>query len=74
MKPTLKKINTYLQARAPHIQVIKGKGYFYFADTDDSELCRHLPDSIYVCHLNHLTLEHWYREMDIAIKQFEKQN
>tara|TARA_B100000579_G_scaffold394177_1_gene371352 strand:+ start:853 stop:1113 length:261 start_codon:yes stop_codon:yes gene_type:complete len=74
MKPTIKKLNTYLQARVPQIQVVRGNGYFYFADSDDSPICVNLPESIYVCYLNHLTLEQWHLEMDQAVAQFEKDN
>lgn len=66
-KVTLKKLNAYLQVRAPRLELVKGKGYFYFADRNIEMDAFDLPDSVYVYALNHLSLERWYEVIDAAL-------
>ena len=80
-KATLKKVNDYLQSQTPELELVKGEGYFYFVDTlTDDEIKNWFdgfyenPDSIYVCHLCHLTLERWQEVIDGAVKQYHHDN
>ena len=72
MKATLKTINTYLHKWAPQIELVKGKGYFYFADT--TERFTNLPTSIYVYAICRLTQKQWEKEMDASIAIFKIEN
>ena len=74
MPATLKKINEYLQSKVPGIELVKGRGYFYFADTPASESCAFPPDSICIYALNHQSLDEWKKDMDRAVKQFKERN
>jgi hypothetical protein len=74
MTVTLKKLNLYLQSRAPQIELVRGKGYFYFADSDISGDCVNLPDSIPVCYLRSLTWRQWTDDIDAAVAQFNREN
>jgi len=71
MKATLQKINEYLATIAPHFELVKGNGYFYFAHRPDAPTYADVPESIYVCHLNHMTLEDWKKWVEFGIKEWE---
>lgn len=80
-RATLKTVNNYLQSHTPELELVKGEGYFYFIDTltDDQIKSRfdgfyEVPDSIYVCHLCHLSLEKWREVIDGALKQYREVN
>ena len=76
MKPTIKNINKYLQAKVPQLQFVKGHGYFYFSHADDvpEEQCYIMPESIYTYALHQLDWERWTWEIDRAVAQFEIDN
>lgn len=69
-EPTMKKINNYLKELAP-LELVKGNGYFYFIETKDAKFnWQDVPDSIGVCHMNHLSMEQWQGEIDYAVDQW----
>tara|TARA_R110000824_G_scaffold139019_1_gene303941 strand:- start:344 stop:685 length:342 start_codon:yes stop_codon:yes gene_type:complete len=76
MKPTIKNINKYLQAKVPQLQFVKGRGYFYFSHADDvpEDESYIMPDSIYTYALHQLDWERWTWEIDRAVAQFEIDN
>ena len=80
MKATLKKINEYLATLTEYgddMELVKGNGYFYFRFkpfTRSLLLDRYPywpPDSIDVCHLNHMTLEDWKKWVEFGIKEWD---
>ena len=73
MKATLKKINEHIATLTPHLELFKGYGYFYFGLTPDAppEVCEP-PESIGICHLNHMSLEDWKKHVEWEIKEWEK--
>lgn len=56
MIKSLPQFNRELNKRGIPAELVKGRGYFYFASTDD---CYFEPDSIYVCHFNQVEPEFW---------------
>ena len=78
MKATLKKINEYLQSKVPALELVKGRGYFYFADADPQKwgYTHHwaLPPSIYIYALRQQSLEAWKRDMDKAVSWYGTNN
>jgi len=81
MKATLKKINAHLVTLTEYgddIELIKGNGYFYFSVKPESCLVMNEypywpgPESIHVCHLNHMSLEDWNKHVEWHIKEWEK--
>jgi len=74
MKATLKKINAHLATLTEYgddIELVKGNGYFYFAVKPSSKAL-YGPESIFICHLNHMTLEDWIRHITFKINEWEK--
>jgi len=73
LKATLKKINEHIATLTPHLELFKGYGYFYFGLTPDAppEVCEP-PESIGICHLNHMTLEDWKKWVEFGIKEWEE--
>jgi hypothetical protein len=59
MRLTLKRVNKEIAARGGSAQLIKGEGYFYFAEGEANEWDF---DSVYVYTLNELPLERWIQE------------
>jgi hypothetical protein len=72
---TMKNLNEYLGNLAP-LELVKGNGYFWFAQSASVPLdcTKDVPESIPVCHLNHLTGDKWWREMDNAAAQWNADN
>jgi hypothetical protein len=68
MKATLPQINADIARRHPglDIELVKGKGYFYFAGHDGMGLGI---DSIYVCHLNQCDLDWWLENVNENIER-----
>lgn len=66
MNATSKKIEAGVKKRTGlDINIIKGKGYFYFSSPDkilDSALMSG-DSSLYVCHLNHMELDQWVNQV-----------
>ena len=56
---TLNKVNAALAALGHEEVLVKGGGYFYFADGTASSWSA---VSVYVYHLNDLTVEQWVQE------------
>ena len=54
--PTIKKINDILASDG--VEVVKGNGYFYFADTGEAYIAQHIP-SVFMMHLRGMSLEDW---------------
>lgn len=61
---TLKTINLHIADFG--VELIKGKGYFYFADITDKPVADTIP-SVYTCHLRSMTLMQWYEYVEQAI-------
>ncbi len=62
---TLNKIN---EAIAKHgVEVVKGNGYFYFANTGEEYLAQHVP-SVYSAQPRCMSLEEWIAYVDDAVK------
>lgn len=61
---------TYTQvdkALAPYgVQLVRGTGYFYFADTGEAFIA-HLIPSVYATRLHDLTLAEWVAHVESAI-------
>ena len=61
MRITLKQINDALRAAGHEEELVRGRGYFYFAGGDAAIW----PSSgVYVYRLSELTLEQWLAERD----------
>jgi hypothetical protein len=61
---TINKINT---AIAKHgVEVVKGDGYFYFADIGDDFVADHIP-SVYSMTLRCMSLEDWISHVEGAL-------
>lgn len=71
---TLKNLNQYLQSSVPQLELVRGRGYFYFADSEESDCCVTLPNSIYVCYLRQQDWKAWTDDIDKAIGQFVCEN
>ena len=84
MKATLKKINEHIATLTEYgagLELVKGNGYFYFSFKPGSRPHAGYPlrsdgypswppDSIHVCHLNHMTLEDWKKWVEFGIKEW----
>jgi len=72
----LKKLNK--KAALHNLELIKGNGYFYWANlTQETNEMRggETPESVYVCHFNHLDKSRWMRELESAVRSLpENQN
>ncbi|QXN71407.1 hypothetical protein RCHARTNEY_38 [Rhodobacter phage RcHartney] len=62
---TLTKINAEIAKHG--VEVVKGNGYFYFADTGEAYLADHIP-SVYSAQLRALSLEEWVAHVEDAVK------
>jgi hypothetical protein len=74
LKATLKKINEHIATLTEYgadIELVKGYGYFYFSVKPSSKAL-YDPESIHVCHLNHMSLEDWKKHVEWHIKEWEK--
>jgi hypothetical protein len=67
MRVTLKKVNDAIAARGGKEVLVKGVGYFYFADGEAVEWDA---DSVYVYTLNELPLERWIEEWESRRKAY----
>jgi hypothetical protein len=45
------------------VQIVRGRGYQYFIDLDTED---QIGESVYVCYLNHLSLEEWVERAQMA--------
>jgi hypothetical protein len=62
---TLKTVNKALAERlGPGIELIRGRGYFYFAGWRTEGWAN---TSVMVAHLRQLTVEQWIREAEVLI-------
>lgn len=62
---TIRNINA---AIAKHgVEVVKGNGYFYFADTGEAYLAEHIA-SVYSCQLRALSLEEWVSHVEAQVQ------
>ena len=63
---TLNQVNKAIQRQLGNFTLQKGEGYFYLS-SEDNELGLKLASlkstSIYVCHLNHQSLEEWLKDV-----------
>ena len=63
---TLKQVNKAIQKKVGNVILCKSEGYF-FVSSDDSEMGLNLASlettSIYVCHLNHQSVEQWVEDV-----------
>ena len=65
---TLATINNINKSIAKHgVEVVRGKGYFYFADIGDKYVADTIP-SVYSFHLRCMTLEKWVCYVENAIQ------
>jgi len=57
MRATIHRINVWIKANYPKldIELVKGEGYFYFIGKDGFDQV----ESIYCCHLNHAPYKWW---------------
>jgi hypothetical protein len=62
----MKALNLYLQAKEPALELVKGRGYFYFANSDGFD-CTNLPPSICIYALRSQSLEDWKHDIDNAL-------
>lgn len=60
---TCKQINKVIQQKYPNLELVRGDGYFYLlgtiGDTVNHDVANWPEGSIYVCRLNHMTMEQW---------------
>ncbi len=69
--PTMKKLNQYLGALLPHFELVKGNGYFYFSHRPDAPTYSVVPESIHICHLNHMSGEDWTKTIKYAVEEWK---
>ena len=48
------------------IQINRGSGYQYFTSLETGE---QVGDSVYVCYLNHLSVEEWVGRANVAVRE-----
>jgi hypothetical protein len=69
---SLKQVNTAIKKAGLDIILCKGEGYFYIT-SDDTDIGLYLSSlectSIYVCHLNHQSVEDWVHDVKEILKQ-----
>lgn len=63
---TVTKINAEIAKHG--IEVVRGNGYFYFADTGEAYLADSIP-SVYSAQLRCMTLEKWVDYVECAVKE-----
>ena len=61
---TLNKVNQAISTYG--VELVKGKGYFYFADIGDSFVADNIL-SVYSMHINCMSLEQWIKYVDEAL-------
>ena len=77
MKPkakSLKKVNAEIQKQIGNYTLRKDYGYFYVTSDDpikDLKLSGLYTASIWVCHLNHQTLEQWISDVKEIVSNIE---
>ena len=71
----LKQVNTAIKRKYPTVGLAKSEGCFYvFSDDTDmeSKLSLMPTTTIYVCFLNHLTVDEWVRQVGDVVAEAEK--
>jgi len=72
----LKKLNK--KAALHDLELVKGKGYFYWVNLTQKSLEMrggYAPESVYICHWNHVSEGRWMRELETAVRSLpENQN
>lgn len=67
---TLKKINAEIAKKHPHVEVVRGKGYFYLWSKDDATalmLAGLYENSIPAFRVNQFTLKMWVDSVDYIL-------
>ena len=72
----LKKLNK--KAALHDLELVKGQGYFYWVNLTQKSLEMrggYAPESVYICHWNHVSEGRWMRELETAVRSLpENQN
>lgn len=71
---TIKAVNKAIQAKHPHVELVKGKGYYYIASDHEAtalKLAGLYTTSIPVYSLNHMPLEKWLTSVDSLLNEDE---
>lgn len=64
---TMRNINAAIAKH--HVELVKGDGYFYFADKDDSPVYNaEVVSSVYSCHLDCMTLQGWAAHVEDCVR------
>ena len=63
-KATINKINAAIAGKS--VEVVKGNGYFYFADIGNDYVAESIP-SYYSCQLGSMSLEEWVDYVDFHL-------
>lgn len=75
---TMKQLNSYLaKASNNRLKIYHGNGYFYYEQTDEEfkkNKHKDVPESEYICYINHLTTEKWKRYLDLAVEEYDLQD
>lgn len=66
----LRAVNKHVAAISPHLELVKGDGYFYFV-YDDGVASHYGDRSVWVFALNHLSLEQWLQEAYTSLEQLQ---
>ena len=71
----LVRVNEYLAKKIPGVELVKGKGYFYFSWKTGfaiREPWPKLPGPVYVYAITHLSWEKWKGVIDSAAAEFHR--
>ena len=60
----IKNVNTHIAKFG--VELVRGKGYFYFADITDEPVADEIP-SVYTYHLRSMTFCQWYEHVKNAV-------
>ena len=61
LRVTIKKVNEQIKQHG--YELVKGRGYFYFAALPDSNAGMLYSDSVHCYHLNDYTVEEWEKQL-----------